>query len=291
MPEAVGLPDDYLAQFPLDLRRQLPRQLPPEIRNQPVRIELMDSTLVLHTARPPALQFDLIPLAEDRFFLEGANTVGVIDRDDGGKPTRFLMKGDLVARIAELKDAGRTDAAHQEAALAERLFGYQEETRATVINDSIRKLVELQTDGAPWTYEGNYRRDGGIPVTYQVGGTSLVSLAILYGADKDDDKAWAAFRNGLKFVLEQADHSMMKAARTQEYDMRLLAQAYALLFLRHVQLKDMGGEMTDQVAPVISKLTRALVFEQMKDGGWNYRDQLNLTPFIPILIWLVVGKG
>ena len=139
------------------------------------------------------------------------------------------------------------------------------------ISDSIRKLVDLQIEGAPWTYEGNYRRDGKIPLTYQVGGTSLVSLAILYGADKDDEDAWAAFRTGLKFVLNQADHPMMKAAHADGYDMRVLAQAYALLFLRHVQLKDAGGELTNRITAVMSQLTGALVFEQMKDGGWNYQ--------------------
>lgn len=271
LPKAVELTDDYLAQFPLDLRRQLPQNLPPEIRDQPVRIELVDSALVLHTAKPPALQFDLIPVTKDRFFMEGANTIGVIDRDGSGKPTRFLVKSDLVAHIAELKKAKQPDSARKVEELAERLFGYQEQNRATVIRDSVRQLVELQIDGAPWTYEGNYRRGGGIPVTYQVGGTSLASLAILYGADKDDEEALAAIRNGLKFVLEQTDHPMMKAARTQEYDMRVLAQAYALLFLRHIQMKDMGGDLTDRIAPAISKLTKALVFEQMNDGGWNYQ--------------------
>ena len=64
---------------------------------------------------------------------------------------------------------------------------------------------------------------------------------------------------------------MLKVARPEGYDMRVLAQAYALLFLRHVQLKDAGGELTDQVAPAIAKFARALVFEQMKDGGWNYQ--------------------
>ena len=151
------------------------------------------------------------------------------------------------------------------------LFGHQTQTRATIIAESIQKLVEMQIDREPWTYEGNYRRGGGIPVTYQVGGTSLVTLSILYGADKDDDRAWTAFRNGLKFVLDQADHPMMTAARTQEYDMRVLAQAYALLLLKHVQRRDAGGELTDQIAAVATKLTKSLVFEQMKDGGWNYQ--------------------
>ena len=53
--------------------------------------------------------------------------------------------------------------------------------------------------------------------------------------------------------------------------MRVLAQAYSLLFLRHVQLKGAGGELTNQIAPVIEQLAESLVLEQMKDGGWNYQ--------------------
>ena len=155
---------------------------------------------------------------------------------------------------------------------AEQRYNDQNATRSSVISASVRKLVDLQAEaGAPWTYEGNYRVERKIPVTYQVGGTSLVSLAILYGAKKEDDEAWAAFRSGLKFVLEQAEHPMMKAARPDGYDMRVLAQAYALLFLRHVQLKDAGGDLTGQITPAIVKLAKALVMEQMKDGGWNYQ--------------------
>ena len=271
LPKAVKLSDDYLRQFPLDLRRQFPKQLPAEIRDQPVHIEQTKGALFLHTSKPPALQFDLIPLAGDRFFIEGPNEIGVIDRDKSGQPTRFILKGDLIAHIAELQKEGRNDEARREAEVAEQLFGHQMVTRESIIADSIQKLAALQIDGAPWTYEGNYRSDGRIPLTYQIGGTSLVSLAILYGADKNDDKSWAAFRTGLKFVLDQAEHPMMKAARPDGYDMRVLAQAYALLFLRHVQLKEAGGELTDQLAPAIAKFSEALVFEQMKDGGWNYQ--------------------
>ena len=273
LPQAVALSADYLSQFPLDLRRQLPQHLPAEVRDQPVRIEEASGTLVLHTAPPPALQFDLIPLAEDRFFLEGPNQIGVIDRDENGHSTRFLLKGDLVAWISELEKAGRADDALEAEELAKRLFGYQKQTRSTVIAESIRKLVEMQIQGAPWTYEGNYRREDGIPVTYQVGGTALVSLALLYGAGKDDAEAQTAWRAGLRFVLKQIDHPMMEAARSNEYDMRVLAQAYSLLFLRHVQLKEAAGDLDNDIDAAITTLTQALVFEQMRDGGWNYQDR------------------
>ena len=105
-PKAVALAEEYVQQFPLDLRRQLPRKFPAEIRDRPVRIEYADGMLVLHTAPPPALQFDLIPLAEDRFFMEGPNEIGVIDRNDEGQPTRFLMKADLVAHSVGTEKGG-----------------------------------------------------------------------------------------------------------------------------------------------------------------------------------------
>ena len=142
-PSSVALTKEYLRQFPLDLRRQLPRQLPAEIRDRPVRIEHSDGLLVLYTAPPPALQFDLIPLAEDRFFIEGPNEIGVIDRSEGGQPTRFLMKADLAARIAELEKDGRVEEAREESQLAERLFGHQKQSRSRVIADSVQRACRI----------------------------------------------------------------------------------------------------------------------------------------------------
>lgn len=122
-PAAATLTADYRDQFPLELRRQLPKTLPAEIRNRPVRIEDVDGTLVLYTAPPPALQFDLIPLAPDRFFIEGPNQLGAIDRDQNGQPRRFLLRNDLVTHIAQLKKEGQLKQADSESKTLQQLFG------------------------------------------------------------------------------------------------------------------------------------------------------------------------
>ena len=121
-PQPAALTAEYLEQFPLELRRQLPAELPAEIRDEPVRIELVGSTLVLYTRRPPALQFDLIPLGNDRFWIEGFREIGVIDRDGSGQPTRFLMRDDLLQFVRELEKAGKIEEAIRQRRLAETLF-------------------------------------------------------------------------------------------------------------------------------------------------------------------------
>ena len=68
--------------------------------------------------------------------------------------------------------------------------------KAVVIAESIDKLVAMQEAGGMWPYEGRYRIAGEIPVPYQVGGTSLVCLALLYGADENAPKPRAALRAG-----------------------------------------------------------------------------------------------
>ncbi|MEM7454388.1 MAG: serine hydrolase [Planctomycetota bacterium] len=114
LPDPVELSDEYLAQFPLDIRRHLPESLPAAIRDEPVRIALEGDVMVVYTRRPPALQFDLIPLAEDRFWICTMDEIGVIDRDRAGNPRRFVVRGDLEAHIKELENAGQTEEAARE---------------------------------------------------------------------------------------------------------------------------------------------------------------------------------
>ena len=122
LPKPITLRADYWKQFPLDLRRELPPTLPPEIRDEPVRIAMMDETPVLFTRRPPAMSFDLIPLAEDRFYLCDFGEVGVIERDPEGKPVRFLFKSDLLLHATALETTGQKEAASRERSLATSLF-------------------------------------------------------------------------------------------------------------------------------------------------------------------------
>ncbi len=121
-PKPVTLRADYWKQFPLEVRRELPRSMPPSVRDEPVRIELVEGMPVLFTRRPPAMSFDLIPLAEDRFHVSDFGEVGVIQRDGGGKPMRFVFKTDLLLHATALEAAGKQEAAKRERQLAENLF-------------------------------------------------------------------------------------------------------------------------------------------------------------------------
>lgn len=121
-PVPVILEAGYWKQFPLEMRRELPRSMPASVRDEPVRIEQVDATPVLFTRRPPAMSFDLIPLAEDRFYVSDFGEVGVIQRDEGGKPARFVFKTDLLLHAKALEAAGEKEAAEKERQLAEDLF-------------------------------------------------------------------------------------------------------------------------------------------------------------------------
>lgn len=107
------LPPGYLKQFPLELRRALPKTLPREVVDEPVRIDVVDGNLVLFTRRPPAMNLDLHPLARDRFLVEGIDEVGVIERDATGRATRFLFENDLLQAGKELRGKGRHSEAEQ----------------------------------------------------------------------------------------------------------------------------------------------------------------------------------
>ena len=52
------------------------------------------------------MQLDLVPLAKDRFWIEGLNEIGVVERNDRGQPITFLMKDDLIASALEAKNKG-----------------------------------------------------------------------------------------------------------------------------------------------------------------------------------------
>lgn len=121
-PQPTSLPAGYWQQFPLELRRELPPTMTKEIRDEPVRIELREGTPVLFTRRPPAMSFDLIPLAEDRFYVCDFGEAGVIERTADGMPGRFLFKSDLLRHAKALEAAGQKEAADGERSLAARLF-------------------------------------------------------------------------------------------------------------------------------------------------------------------------
>lgn len=121
-PEAFPLTEEYKAQFPVQLVRQLPRRLPPEIRDEPVRIELVDGILRLLVKRAPAMSFDLVPIAEDRFWISDFGEMGIIERDANSQPTRFLLKNDLLGHVRELRIEGLDELADKEATLVKELF-------------------------------------------------------------------------------------------------------------------------------------------------------------------------
>ncbi len=158
--------------------------------------------------------------------------------------------------------------------------------RSAVVAECIERLIPLQEENAMWPYEGDYRVEGElpdtwvIPVTYRAGGTSLVCMSLLYGAEPGDDKARAAFKRGLAYVIGQLDHDMMKRHREVKYDMRVLAQAYALLLFCHAEKEGRAGIHATAIRQWMPRLVEYLVYEQRDDGGWNYQDRFVHASFV-----------
>ncbi len=139
-----------------------------------------------------------------------------------------------------------------------------------VASQSLQSLISLQEPTGLWRYEGRYRIEGEIPLTYEVGGTSLACLAIFHGADPGDENAQESLDRGLEAILARLEDPQMKPSREQRYDMRVLAQAYALLLFCHLGEKAPPTHRKS-ITEWTPRLAQALVFEQMRDGGWNYQ--------------------
>ena len=283
--DAVHLSESDLRGFPIELSRHLPPNIPKTIRDQKIQISAAQesenaSKLVLYTQKPPALQLDLIPLGSDRFWIEGLNEIGVIWRNELGEPNMFLMKDDLIASLKQAKQSKKQDLVSRIESLLQKHFDYLQFDRDSEIVAGIKKLISLQEDLTKWPYEGNYRVDGKTPFTYEIGGTALVCLALLYGAEENDMRAKKALDDGVSFILDNLGDPRMATSRKIEYDMRVLAQAYSLLLLSHLRNQQPEHQKIQSIEAGIQQLTNTLVAEQMDDGGWNYQGRPMHASFV-----------
>ncbi|MEZ6013596.1 MAG: hypothetical protein R3F49_00655 [Planctomycetota bacterium] len=163
-----------------------------------------------------------------------------------------------------------------------------------VIARCVELLIALQEDltdpAAPlearreWPYEGVYRERAGrgrgselvIPLGYRVGGTSIVSWALLSAPGyAEDARARAAVAKGAAFVLEQLATEGMRPGFNGGYDVRGWGHAYALWFLLQLRAHD---AVPEGQAPAVSEWIPALVktleaTEIRPGGGWNYSRQ------------------
>jgi hypothetical protein len=151
----------------------------------------------------------------------------------------------------------------------------QDPSRDEMLKTAVAAMVKMQEEGQ-WPYEGVYRVNGQIPVGYRVGGTSLVSGALLAAAPSDE-AAKAAIENGLSFVLKGLDDPLMAESTKEAYDVRVWGHACALEFLcRLREAKRLPKEAEGRVP----KLVKILIAEEVPGGGWNYATRRQHAGFV-----------
>ncbi len=173
----------------------------------------------------------------------------------------------------------------------------QDETKvdfASLVELAANQLLEVQEDDGAWPYEGVYRVRGKIPVGYRIGGSSIVCSALLSAElNESREQANAAIEKSVKLILSELEDPLMEPSQENRYDVRVWGHIYALdLFCR---LKETEGfeELKKKTSEWIPKLVKALVFEEIEGGGWNYASQRSHAAFVtgPAIQSLLLARG
>ena len=168
----------------------------------------------------------------------------------------------------------------------------RKQSPSEMIHAAVGELVAMQEKDGAWPYEGVYRVRGEIPVGYRVGGTALVCEGLLAAAP-GDAKASAAIDRGVAFIVQTLDHPLMTPSRKDAYDVRVWGHCFALdLFCRLRAGQRMGAHQAD-IEQWIPKLVKALVKEELSDGGWNYASRRAPASFVtcPVTQALLLARS
>lgn len=176
------------------------------------------------------------------------------------------------------------------------------------ITAAVAQLLALQQKGPgadiaqEWAYEGVYRVGGKIPYGYRVGGTSIVSMALLGAPDFATDSARKdAVSRAIDFVAQAINEPLLSPQYDGGYDVRGWAHCYGLRFL--VQAKRAAAVSEAQKSAVdaaIAFYLDALVKTEIPQiGGWQYARSAGIetpcatSPFMtaPCLMTLLEAKA
>lgn len=164
---------------------------------------------------------------------------------------------------------------------------------ATLVARAVKELIPLQETDGDWPYEGVYRVGGEIPIGYRIGGTALVSQALLYGSPQTDKKVTAAIERGLDFLFVALADGRMTPSTRDAYDVRVWGQCCALEYLCRLRAAQRWFDRREKVDSWIPKLTAALIEEELSGGGWNYASRRAHAPFVtaPVVQALLWAKA
>jgi hypothetical protein len=153
-----------------------------------------------------------------------------------------------------------------------------------LIQTACDHLLAIQEEGGAWPYEGVYRVKGEIPIGYRVGGTALVSEALLQAIPQGHDKFDPALVKAMDYILTGLDHPLMQPSRRSAYDVRVWGHACALQYLCTARASKRFAGHAERMTEKIRALVGALVFEELDGGGWNYAGRRKHAAFVTAVV-------
>lgn len=168
-------------------------------------------------------------------------------------------------------------------------------TPQELVHASVRELVKIQEDNGNWSYEALHRdedEEEGLPLGFQVGGTSIVAEALLFAAPDDKD-AQTAVQKALAFVLKRLEHPKMAPLTEEAYDVRIWGHTFALDFLCQIRARKAAGKYEAKVRKWIPRLVKTLIKEEIPGGGWSYADHTRSATFVtaPVTQSLLLARS
>ena len=137
----------------------------------------------------------------------------------------------------------------------------------SLIETAIDQLIKMEEPGGQWPYEGVYRVGGEIPIGYRIGGTSIVGMALLYGAPQEKKEAQLALDHATAFVIKELNHPLMKPSARNAYDVRIWGHIFSLTFFCHLRARGRTGKYQAEIEKWIPKLIKAIEVEEIPGGG------------------------
>ena len=164
-------------------------------------------------------------------------------------------------------------------------------TDSKLVENAVDRLLELQHDDGAWPYEGVYRVRGKIPTGYRIGGTAIVCSALL-SSGQPTDKIRDAVGRGIDLILKELENREMRPSKVSRYDVRIWGHIYALdLFCRIEKTKGFDS-LQEKTKGKIQEMVDAVVFQEIKNGGWNYANKVRHCCFVtgPAVQSLLLAK-
>ena len=180
---------------------------------------------------------------------------------------------------------------------------YDQEEINLLVNAAAKRLLDIQEEDGAWPYEGVYRvpppdmrrptrADYQIPVGYRIGGSSIVCSALISAKLKERSIIEKPVTKCTELILKELENPLMEPSIRNTYDVRVWGHIYALDYFCRLDKSSGFKELKKKTEPWIQKLVDAVVFQEIKSGGWNYANQRSHACFVtaPAIQALLLAK-